>query len=983
MAGSPDRSELKLLSQFLFDLSDTERRSEIKRQVLAEHKSFQADSLYFYLARESPSRGISLSDLQAFFNEHGLEVEVEDLQALLALFDFNRDGVLDRGEFKKTVLSQEQGFAETMPSSHSRGKTPSLEVQISLLKIFDEELGGLKTLEKLKKEVRNRGQAFHLKTFDYLDSDKKSYIDVRDIYEFLNEIEPTMTYTKATRILRRLDRDCDNKVSLEEWEASFESLHDSQFNPFSKLGRDNGAPHKYSQKSQEHPRLATNEEADYNPFTALDGGSSGGGYSREVYPAYTQEKDRRGLEEVSYQVSPATQTPHSLMYSKSPYDREGIQKRRQETFQSTRERRGPLHLDTVVVHDKSPERPEKRTYLMKKYDDGYIESEERVCETMSPEDLKNKDIPPYKIERYIHEAKDQPRASRSPISKPRDGYGESASYKKYVKEKYTVTEDGEAPSSSFKKTKRDFDDFSGFPAYSPLKNLKQRPNAYTYKPVYNRPAPPKYEDEEELPIHNLQEQGYSFKDKDFYGAYEEKPRFNSSTAQKEKEHSRTPLRSENSGTINSKQSRQRYEEQEKNLEEEIITHVEHDPKTGKDTKIYVRKIYSPNSKLTMEAENDDFIRVDSFQPSRQDKFAYQGSGQISGHFLGQEPRDRDPYQLAASGGPDFPKHFHTPERTSPETTDYKLRSAKLGGSGPTDYFETENRRTYPKGIKLASSADYVRLVKAESEKFKKRDELSEKLSPDYKFSNLSSDEKNELVDCLTKKVELFRKIETLRIELSKVEGFSIQNLFKHLEDFEVPKEKSLGDTASSMAKGVNFEAFKALFESLGLEIDEKLVKLVFVRNDYDNDGTLNFFEFSELIAPFEPQAREAMGKGPVIEIDKLESLPEGLKRALVQLLNSLVKYEQSTDSTREVTQHRLYSLFNVIDQSNKGLIVLGDLLTILELHDVRDLQEIEIIGLIRKFDLNLDGKISIKEFIDEMSPLRNSKPFETLRNKGY
>lgn len=60
---------------------------------------------------------------------------------------------------------------------------------------------------------------------------------------------------------------------------------------------------------------------------------------------------------------------------------------------------------------------------------------------------------------------------------------------------------------------------------------------------------------------------------------------------------------------------------------------------------------------------------------------------------------------------------------------------------------------------MSDTSEYVELVRRESDKFKMRDNLASKLSPDLKYSSLSQAEKSELVSCLTTKIRLFRDVE--------------------------------------------------------------------------------------------------------------------------------------------------------------------------------------------------------------------------------
>lgn len=182
--------------------------------------------------------------------------------------------------------------------------------------------------------------------------------------------------------------------------------------------------------------------------------------------------------------------------------------------------------------------------------------------------------------------------------------------------------------------------------------------------------------------------------------------------------------------------------------------------------------------------------------------------------------------------------------------------------------------------------------------------------------------------------------------------------------------------------GLNYEDFKGIYEDLKIRIEERFIRLIFVRNDYDNDGIINFFEFSELFAPFSNSLREQMNRRPAKSIASIVEYGDATKKALESCLRAVADYEKETDLTREVTQHRLYSLYNLIDQSNKGILVFQDLKDVLEKYGSFSNDQ-ELLALIRRFDFNKDGKISLTEFIDQMSPLRNSQPYEHIRNKGY
>jgi Ca2+-binding EF-hand superfamily protein len=397
---APSRTDTRQLHSLLQELAEIERKCEIKRQVLSEHRAFNADSLYSFLARSS-ARGITPEDLQGFFSAHGLSAELRDLNALIALFDHNGDGVVDRQEFKETVLSHEQGFSDGTESRQE----PPFEVQVSLLKLLDEELGGVRVVEQARAAIRSHGQQHLLELFDMLDAGRKGFVDVRDIYELLNRHEAGSTYTKASRVLRRLDRDRDNKVSLEEWEASFDprAYTDNIFRAIAPQKRESSAKKTQTQvRGGFEPRERTPvSEVSYNITPAHP--RSAAAYLNSGTLAYSRSPHRKNY-------SPTAGSAFKSPPRRTPAERDA----RQSTSQLARARPSSdvVYHDVVTVLDRSPDRSEKRTYISKKFADGTVEKEERIYEPLPRSELRARE-PEYRLERSIVE-RDRSTATKRP-----------------------------------------------------------------------------------------------------------------------------------------------------------------------------------------------------------------------------------------------------------------------------------------------------------------------------------------------------------------------------------------------------------------------------------------------------------------------------------------------------------------------------------------------------------------------------------------
>jgi Ca2+-binding EF-hand superfamily protein len=273
------------------------------------------------------------------------------------------------------------------------------------------------------------------------------------------------------------------------------------------------------------------------------------------------------------------------------------------------------------------------------------------------------------------------------------------------------------------------------------------------------------------------------------------------------------------------------------------------------------------------------------------------------------------------------------------------------------------------GNRIQSTFDYVHQVRRESDRLSRFDEVSHRLALDTKFSSLTTKEKNDLIDTLKVRLRLLRELERARYVLCEFESFSVYELF-HL----------LNRRRSNL--GINYEDFRLLFHALNIVCDEKHIKLIFIRADVDQDGLLNMREFGEVFCPFNPEMRDSVARRKDVGYSSVHDYSALIKKNIDASLLALISYERETDETREVTQHKVYSLFNLLDGQNKGSVVLADIAYSFGEHGIAA-DEREIINLMRSFDGNQDGKLTLLEFTYQLSPFRNSIPFETIRSQGF
>lgn len=111
------------------------------------------------------------------------------------------------------------------------------------------------------------------------------------------------------------------------------------------------------------------------------------------------------------------------------------------------------------------------------------------------------------------------------------------------------------------------------------------------------------------------------------------------------------------------------------------------------------------------------------------------------------------------------------------------------------------------------------------------------------------------------------------------------------------------------------------------------------------------------------------GKG----VDKFSEYTLSTKKCIKNMMRLALLTSKNFDYSKALIQDHLYSFFCMMDKSIKGEVSLrnlGDLL----LENGVETKYRELRAIIRKFDMNFNGKISFDELYKEMSPKTSSIP---------
>ena len=201
------------LAELILEYSEVERSVEVTRQVLVENPLFDACHAFWRLDRRMVEE-ISRNDLRLFLEENNIYPTSAELRALFYALDRNQDGRIDWREFTRTILARESTYRDY--SRRTDGL--SLEVEHSLARVLEEELAGLKRLERLKRDLIAIPDFEYVATFDALDISGRGWLSLEDLLEFLASQLGSVSRSRVERAFCRLDQNDDGRLSLKEWQ---------------------------------------------------------------------------------------------------------------------------------------------------------------------------------------------------------------------------------------------------------------------------------------------------------------------------------------------------------------------------------------------------------------------------------------------------------------------------------------------------------------------------------------------------------------------------------------------------------------------------------------------------------------------------------------------------------------------------------------------------------------------------------------------
>jgi len=195
------------------EMGDSEQSLEVTRQVMNSRQEFSGMAAYGRITRNMHG-GITLMEMKDFFNECDIFPDSSELDLLFVSLDYDQDALLHFEEFMNFVMSKEEIYEP------EQGKVVkfSIEVENSLMRVFQQELENQVKLEKKRRSLWDTPDLDEAILFDLLDVEKRGHLNVEDLHNFLKPYwGKRHQIVTSERIFRRMDEDRDGKITFDEF----------------------------------------------------------------------------------------------------------------------------------------------------------------------------------------------------------------------------------------------------------------------------------------------------------------------------------------------------------------------------------------------------------------------------------------------------------------------------------------------------------------------------------------------------------------------------------------------------------------------------------------------------------------------------------------------------------------------------------------------------------------------------------------------
>ena len=242
------------LLDYFTEIMQYEEILQSLRQSLSQQDNFSIHNIFNNIDNEQKGY-ITLGDIIQFLSSHSIEFEEKYIRQLIHFYDKNNDFCLNFQEFKVIISNDE--INEKKGEENIRE-----ELSENVLSIFcDILMQEIELCKKCEEIAKNCGESRHFTIYEaFVEiAEIQEYITEDNLAKFLEENGIKLEGNKIKRIIYRLDKDNDGKISFVEF-------HDIFFPPYYNV---NKKFNEYKYKLDDFNNSNINNKT-YNPPKAFN-----------------------------------------------------------------------------------------------------------------------------------------------------------------------------------------------------------------------------------------------------------------------------------------------------------------------------------------------------------------------------------------------------------------------------------------------------------------------------------------------------------------------------------------------------------------------------------------------------------------------------------------------------------------------------------------------------------------------------------------
>ncbi len=213
-------------------------------------------------------------------------------------------------------------------------------------------------------------------------------------------------------------------------------------------------------------------------------------------------------------------------------------------------------------------------------------------------------------------------------------------------------------------------------------------------------------------------------------------------------------------------------------------------------------------------------------------------------------------------------------------------------------------------------------------------------------------------------------LDQFKRDLATVKDFSLAGAFNYFAGYSHAR--------------ISASELRAGFEKQGIACDQAEIALIMDRYDADGDGKLGFWEFSNILLPIDGLMRDELERRPA-NFDMSLECREHIKRVLRRIVDTEAMMETLRQRISREKSVNLRNAFDAMDWLKRGFLTCSEFRKAFDWHNSLsqtitgagyEINPVEMEGFIRRFNKDkMNGRISLPEFVDELTVKSQDKPF--------